>query len=108
MPIKSPVVSAVFWIASFEAGFIESVVDFLMLSRSFWLHVLLKFLLKFLAKDEKPHPFTYILSLGSWLYYLITKVKFILSSISNGHIFRELSNRLSTGLFGMNLYKTYW
>ena len=35
LPIKSPVASAVFWIALFEAVFIASVVDFLALSRSF-------------------------------------------------------------------------
>ena len=43
----------------------------------------------FLAKDKKPSPFTYLLSLGSIdsvfiLYYLIIKVTFILSSSSNG------------------------
>ena len=42
LPIKSPVVSAVFWIALFEAVFIASVVDFLALSRSFWPFLLLK------------------------------------------------------------------
>ena len=36
LPIKSPVASAVFWIALFEAVFIASVVEFLALSRSFW------------------------------------------------------------------------
>ena len=35
LPIKSPVASAVFWIALFDAVFIASVVDFLALSRSF-------------------------------------------------------------------------
>ena len=35
LPIKSPVASAVFWIAPFEAVFIASVLDFLALSRSF-------------------------------------------------------------------------
>ena len=35
LPIKSPVVSAVFWSALFEAVIIASVVDFLALSRSF-------------------------------------------------------------------------
>ena len=37
LPIKSPVTSAVFLIALFEAVFIESVVDFLALSRGLWL-----------------------------------------------------------------------
>ena len=36
LPIKSPVASAVFWIALFEAVFIASVADCLALSRSFW------------------------------------------------------------------------
>ena len=35
LPIKSPVASAAFWIALFEALFIATVVDFLGLSRSF-------------------------------------------------------------------------
>ena len=35
LPINSPVASAVFWIALFDAVFIASVVDFLALSRSF-------------------------------------------------------------------------
>ena len=44
LPIESPVASAVFWIALFDALFIASVVDFLALSISFWLYLLLKFL----------------------------------------------------------------
>ena len=36
LPIKSPVVSAVLWLALFEAVSIASAVDFLKLSRSFW------------------------------------------------------------------------
>ena len=35
LPIKSPVTSAVFWIARFDAVFIAAVADFLALSRSF-------------------------------------------------------------------------
>ena len=35
LPIKSPVASAVFWIALFEAVFIASLVEFLAVSRSF-------------------------------------------------------------------------
>ena len=65
LPIRSPVASAVFWIALFEAVFIVSVVDFLALSRSFWLYLLLKVSRMFLAKDKNPYSFTYILSLGS-------------------------------------------
>ena len=42
LPIKSPVASAVFWIALFDAVFIASAVDFLALSRSFWPYLLLK------------------------------------------------------------------
>ena len=44
LAIKSPVASAVFWIALFEAVFIGSVVDFLALLRSFWPYLLLKLL----------------------------------------------------------------
>ena len=42
LPIKSPVASAAFWIALFDAVFIASVVDFLALSRSIWPYLLLK------------------------------------------------------------------
>ena len=42
LPIKAPVVSAVFWIALSDAVFIASVVDLLALSRSFWPFLLLK------------------------------------------------------------------
>ena len=42
--IKSPVPSAVFWIALFDAVSIASVVDFLVLSRSFWPYLFLKLL----------------------------------------------------------------
>ena len=66
LPIKSPVAYAVFWIPLFEAVFIASVVDFIVLSRSFWLYLLLKFLSMFLAKDKNSYSFTYILSLG-WI-----------------------------------------
>ena len=46
LPIKSPVASAAFWIALFEAVFIASVVDLLSLSRSFWPYLLLQLLPK--------------------------------------------------------------
>ena len=36
LPVKSPVASAVLWVALLDAVFIESVVDFLALLRSFW------------------------------------------------------------------------
>ena len=62
LPIKSPVASPVFWIALFEAVFVASVVDFLGLSRSFWLYLLFKFLPMFLAKGKNPDPFTYVIS----------------------------------------------
>ena len=54
LPIKSPVASAVFWIALFEAVFIASVVDFLVLSRSVQLYLLFKVLPIFSANDKKP------------------------------------------------------
>ena len=38
LPIKSPVASAVFWIALFEGVFIASVVDFLAVWKMFWLY----------------------------------------------------------------------
>ena len=50
LPIKSPVASAVFWIALFEAVIIASVVDFLALSRNFWQYLLLLSL----ANDKNP------------------------------------------------------
>ena len=38
LPIKSPVASAVFWIALYEGVFIASVVDFLAVWKMFWLY----------------------------------------------------------------------
>ena len=78
LPIKSPVVSAVFWITLFEAVFIASVVDYLAIWRSFWPYLLLNFLPMFLAKYKNPYTFTYILSFGS-IEYLI----FIMAVLSN-------------------------
>ena len=68
LPIKSPVASAVFWIALFDAVFIASVVVFLALSRIFWSYLLLKILPLFSSKDKNPYPFTFILSLRSTEY----------------------------------------
>ena len=64
LTIKSPVASAVFWIAVFEAVFIASVVDFFFLLRNFWPYLLLNCVPMFFAKEKNPYPFTYILSLG--------------------------------------------
>ena len=52
--IKSPVASAVFRIVLFEAVFTAFVIDFVAISRSFWLHLLLKFLLLVLGNDKNP------------------------------------------------------
>ena len=56
LPIKSPVASAVFWIALFETVYNAFVAGCLPWSKSFWLYLLLNFLLKFLpiflAKDK--------------------------------------------------------
>ena len=65
LPIKSPVASAVFWIAFFEAVSSAYVADCLAWSRNFWLYLLLKFLIIFWlifyvylpifsAKDKNP------------------------------------------------------
>ena len=54
LPIISLVASADFWIALFEAVFIASVVDFLVLSRSVQLYLLFKVLPIFSANDKKP------------------------------------------------------
>ena len=43
LPVKSPVASAVFWIALLDAVFFASVVEFLGLLRIFWLYLLLMF-----------------------------------------------------------------
>ena len=59
--IKSPVPSAVFWINLFEAVLSAFIAGFLAWSRSFWLYLLLKFLLLFLPIF---YPFTNIRSLG--------------------------------------------
>ena len=74
LSIKSPVASAVFLIALFEAVFIASVVDYLALSRSLWLYLLVKLLPMFLTKDKNPYPFTYILSPWfNWISHFYNK-----------------------------------
>ena len=100
--------SAVFWIDLFDAVFIASVVDFLALSRSFLSYLLLKLLPVFFAKEKNPYPFT---SLGSIEYlificylYLITIVKFILSSISNWLVNHTLISSYSE----LNGFKKIW
>ena len=67
LPTKSPVASAVFFIALLEAVFIASVADFLAVSTSFFPYLLLILL----AKDMNPYFFTYILSLGSIEYLIL-------------------------------------
>ena len=65
LPIKSPVDSAVFSINIFEIILSASVADYLARSRSFWLYLPLKVLLRFLpislpmflAKDKNPEPY---------------------------------------------------
>ena len=61
--IKTPVACAIFSIAFFEAVFIVSVVDFLALSRSFYLYIWRMFL----AKDKNPYTVTYALYLSDQL-----------------------------------------
>ena len=103
LPMKSSVCSAVFWIALFEAVLDVSVADYLAWSRSFWLYLLLKLLLLFLpiflpiflAKDKNLNLlkiFNLLVELNSksFLYsalYLITKLVFILRSISSASEF---------------------
>ena len=63
----------------------------------------------FLAKDKNPYPFTYILSLGSIEYlYLITIVKFILSSISNGWLFWSVNHTIISSYSELNVFKNIW
>ena len=59
LPIKSPVASPVFLIVFFEVVLSTSAVDFLTLSRRFWLYLPLTFLPIFSSKDKTPRPFTY-------------------------------------------------
>ena len=66
LPIKSPVSSALFWIAFFKGVCSASVADCLAWSRRFWLYFPVKFLhkflpkilLRFLVKDRNPLTFT--------------------------------------------------
>ena len=120
--IKLPVASTVFLIALLDAVFVESVADFLALSRVFDRIYCLNFY-SFFAYFW----FNWI----SHIYklHLITIVKFMLPSISNGWLFwsvnhtllfgyselnvfkniwfvGEISSRLPNGLFGKNVYKT--
>ena len=104
-----------FFVALFEAVFMVSAVDFLAISRSFWLYLLLKLSLIFLAKARNPYPFTYILSLGSIEYlnfirflYLSTIVKFSLNSISNGWLFWSVIHTLISSYCELNVFKKIW
>ena len=54
LSIKFPVAFAVFSIALFEVVFIAPVADFIALSTSFLLYLLLMLLSIFLAKDKNP------------------------------------------------------
>ena len=69
-PIKSPFVSVVFWISLFQVVLSASVVDFLALSKSFWLCLPLKFYQCFQEK-QKPIVF-YIYSIFgfNWITHL--------------------------------------
>ena len=98
-----------------EAVFIASVADFLAVSTSFFPYLLLILL----AKDINPYPFTYILSLGSNEYlifiqwsctqhYLITIVRIILSSISNGLLFWLVNHTMISSYFQLNVFKKIW
>ena len=78
--IKSPVSSAAFWIALFDAVYMAFAVDLLALSRSFSPYLLLKHLPVFLVKDKNPYPLIYILSIGP-IEYLI----FIIDALFNNH-----------------------
>ena len=53
-PTNSSVVSTVFWIALFEVVLRASVVNFFVVSRSFYSYLLLRFLLTFFAKGKYP------------------------------------------------------
>ena len=66
LPVKSPVVSAVFCTTLLEAVFAASVPVFVAVSISFLLYLSLNFL----AKVKNPYPFTYFLNFGS-VDYLI-------------------------------------
>ena len=72
-PKKSPVASAVFWIAFSEVVVSESVADCLVWPRRFWLYLPFKcylyfyqyFCSYFLAKDKYSSPLTNVWSLGA-------------------------------------------
>ena len=107
LPTKSPVASAVFCIAHLEAVFIASVADFLAVSTSFFSYLLLILL----AKDMNPYPFTSFLVFGlaliniSFIHYLITMVRFILSSISKGLLFSSLNHTIISSHSELNVFK---
>ena len=76
-PIKSPVASAVFWIAVFEAVLSASVAACLAWSRSSWLYLLSKFYLYFYQyffpyfwQKTKIHSLLKILDFG-WIEYRV-------------------------------------
>ena len=111
IPIKSPLDSAVFW-CSFWSGFYCICCRFFSTIKSFWPYFLLKLLPMFLGKGKNPFSFTYI-SRFNWIsdFYnldLITIVKSILSSISNGLLFWFVNRTLISLYSELNACKKIW
>ena len=114
LPNKSPVASAVFWIASFTGVFVASAVNFLELTVSFWPYLLLKCVPMFLANTKIHillHMFYPLVQLNIsflwWHYYLITKIitESILSSIFNGWPFWSGNHTSVTSNSELNVFK---
>ena len=97
LSIKSPIPSAIFWIALFEAFFIASVVDFVA-----YLEVFNHYLLfMFFAKDKNLYPSTILISKP---YF--NSLKFWIRCFEKDMTFGEISNKQPNDLFGTNISKT--
>ena len=102
LPVKSPVASAVFHLTHFEAVFIASAPDLFAVSRSFCLYLLLMLLAKSISfYIYSVFRFDWI----SHLYYLITRVKFILSPVSNSWLLEVSKPYFNSLKFWINCFK---
>ena len=110
-PIKLPFVSAVFWIVLFEAVFSVSAVDHFMQPRRFYPYKLLTFLSMCFLTGKNWSTFDINLISGyDWIYHficiyqLITRVKYILLSISSGFKLLSLSHTSMYGNSDWNVF----
>ena len=121
LPIKSPVAFALSWIALFEEVLSASIADGLAWPESFWLYLLLKILFIFLpiflpyfCQNTQTHSllqiFNLLIQLNSMSFFIcytsiMTKVMFILSSISSGLVVWSVNHTLMYENSGSKVFK---